>query len=180
MKTVFTCLKTGIALLLILAGAGCAATPASPVPITDTGAGPPMATDTVPPPAPTAAPPTRTPGPTATAPEPYALATEIQHIAGTWTISDALFVRFDEDGTFRSAYSADDLQARPYQVSTYTLEDGRLLIRELSVSGVPSCGTGMGKYEVRLLESGGLQLILIKDGCGPRAGDTAGIYRRVP
>lgn len=108
------------------------------------------------------------------------MVTDVRQIAGTYQFSGLQFVRFDEDGTFRSAHSLEDLESDPCQISRAQLEDGRLKIEEISVSGVPTCGSKLGSYEVRLLDSGGLQLVLIKDACTPRAADTAGVYVRLP
>jgi hypothetical protein len=51
--------------------------------------------------------------------------------------------------------------------------------RVAAVSASPTCGDVVGRYEVRLLESGGLQIVLIEDPCGSRAGSTARVYERV-
>jgi hypothetical protein len=54
-----------------------------------------------------------------------------------------------------------------------------MVITEVSVSGVPTCRKKIGSYEIRLLESGNIQIVAIKDQCPPRAGDVAGEYEPV-
>jgi hypothetical protein len=138
-------------------------------------------TSTTLPSTPTAPPPSATPRPpTPTAPEPYAVVKEAQEIIGTWKFSESDFTRFYEDGTMHDAYSLAQLDDDPFAVNTYEFEEAKLILRELSVSGIPSCGGKVGTYEIRLLQSGNLQIVVIKDSCGPRAGDTHGIYKHVP
>jgi hypothetical protein len=106
--------------------------------------------------------------------------TDLQPILGRWMLTDSIFVRFDEDGTFRGAHRPDELDSGPYHIHRIEFEDGRLQIAEVRVVGVPSCGSKVGRYEARLLDSGNLQLVLIQDACAPRAGDTAGVYAPLP
>jgi hypothetical protein len=106
--------------------------------------------------------------------------TDLKPIIGRWKLTDSLFVRFDDDGIFRGAEHLDELDSNPYQTSTCVFEDGTLVIKDLIVSGVPSCGSEAGRYELRLLGSGDLEIVLIRDKCAGRAGDTAGLYVRVP
>jgi hypothetical protein len=124
---------------------------------------------------------TRTPlAPTATAPEPYVIVTELQQVIGTWKFSDSDFTRFYENGTYHDAYTLAQLDTDPYAVNKIEFDDGHLVAREVSVSGVPPCGGKVGIYELRLLQSGKLQIVVVKDTCGPRAGDTQGIYEHIP
>ncbi len=120
----------------------------------------PTATDTI-------GPPTYTPSPA------FTLATSAQEIIGTWR-ERSLYIRFDEDGTFRQAHALDTLDSRPYAISSYHFEGTTLVTTALSVSGVPSCGDVVGSYEIRLLENGNILITTIQDACSPRAGDTAG------
>lgn len=154
------------------------ATPVSPQPSpgplpSDT----PRATD-VPP---TSAPPTPSlPPPSATAPEPYIVITDPSAIIGTWKTSLPDFVRYYADGTYNEANSLGDLETAPFAIGSYEFSDGFLRVRETEVHGVPSCGGKVGRYELRLLDSGRLQVVVLKDACAARAGDTIGIYERVP
>ena len=132
-----------------------------------------------PPPTSTTLPPTPT-APPPTAPEPYSVVTDAEQIIGTWKFSDTDFTRFYEDGTIHDANSLGQLDADPFAVNSYEFEDGRLIARELSVSGVPPGGGKVGSYEIRLLHLGQIQIVVIKDACVPRAGDTQGIYEHVP
>jgi hypothetical protein len=180
MKTRLLPLNALAAWAAVLALASCGSPAATSPPAPDSPSVAPPSTSTNPPPTPTTMPPTRMPAATATAPGAYALLTDLGQITGTYQFSGLQFVRFDQDGTFRSAHALDDLEADPYQVSSCRLEEGRLVIQEISVSGVPTCGSRVGSYEVRLLDNGDLQVVLIKDGCTPRAADTAGVYSRLP
>jgi len=120
------------------------------------------------------------PPPTATAPEPYTVVIDPGPIIGTWKFSSSDFTRFDLDGTYREARSLENLDDKPFSIGDYNFDNGHLVVKTISVFGVPSCGTKVGKYEVRILDSGKMQIVLIKDSCGPRGGDTKGIYERIP
>jgi len=138
-------------------------------------------TSTTEPPTTTMSIPTKTsPPPTATAPEPYIVVIDPDPIVGTWKFSSSDFTRFDLDGTYREARSLESLDDKPFSIGHYDFDNGYLVVETLSVFGVPSCGTKVGKYEVRILDSGKMQIVLIKDSCGPRGGDTKGIYERIP
>jgi len=52
-------------------------------------------------------------------------------------------------------------------------------IEEISVSGVPTCGSKIGVYGVRLLEGGRIQIVVINDKCSDRAGDISREYEPV-
>jgi hypothetical protein len=137
----------------------------------------PLATD----PPPTSAPPTPSlPPPSATAPEAYIVITDPNAILGTWRTSLPDFVRFYADGAYNEANDLEDLETAPFAIGSYEFSDGYLLVRETEVNGVPSCGGKVGRYELRLLDSGRLQIVVVKDACGARAGDTIGLYERVP
>ena len=141
---------------------GCA--PAAPlVPLTSTP-NPPTATPTLKP-------------PTATPTRAYTLATSAEEIVGTWLAS--YYLRFDKDGTFRQAQTLEELDRQPYAISSYQFEGTKMVITEVSVLGVPTCGKKIGSYEVRLFESGNIRIVVIKDQCAPRAGDIAGEYEPV-
>jgi len=130
---------------------------------------------------PTPIPPTSTPTempPTATSTQAFMLATSAEEIVGTW-FAGSYHIRFDKDGTFRQAYALDKLDSQPYAISSYQFEGTKMVITEISVSGVPSCGKKIGSYEIRLLESDNIQIVAIKDQCPPRAGDVAGEYEPV-
>jgi hypothetical protein len=130
---------------------------------------------------PTPVPPARTPEPpTATPTQAFILATSAEEIVGTWqkTIG-AGYIRFYEDGAFHQARALDNLDSKPFAICEFRFEGTQMLIKEISVSGVPSCGEPIGIYEVRLLEGGKIQIVSIKDKCSPRRGDTATVYEPV-
>jgi len=126
------------------------------------------------PPTPSRVPPTPPRQPTATAPEPYTIVSEPAPLIGTWRFSDSDFTRFYPDGTIHEAANLVSLDGEPFAVNWYSFDEGRLILRELSVSGVPPCGNDPARYEALLLEGGRLQLVDIRDACGPRAGNVRG------
>ena len=161
-------------MLITLLLVGCGAPAATPTPI------PPTATPV--PPTPTPVPPTATPTPkppTATPTQAFTLATSAEEIVGTWLGAGSFYIRFDEDGTFRQAHALDKLDSQPYAINSYQFEGTKMVITEVSVSGVPTCGMKIGSYEIRLLESGNIWIVAIKDQCVPRAWDIAGEYEPV-
>ena len=186
----------GLAVVMLFV-AGCGAPAATPVPPTTTPV-PPTATPTLRPPTatptptvtpssepptetPTPVPPTATPTPeppTATPTQVFTLVTSADEIVGTWR-AGRYFIRFDSDGTFRQAHALDDLESQPYAISSYQFQGGEMVTTEISVSGVPTCGKKVGRYEIRLLESGNIRIVTIKDSCAPRGEDTAGEYEPV-
>jgi hypothetical protein len=100
-------------------------------------------------------------------------------MVGTWqagTVGGRGYIRFDEDGTFRQAYTLDKLDSQPYAIDSYQFDGTRMVATEISVSGVPSCGEKIGTYEIRLLESGNIWVEVIKDRCTKRAIDLPGEY----
>ena len=115
--------------------------------------------------------------PPATASESYVVVTSAEQVLGTWQYLAAR-TRFDQDGTFRSAWSADTLESAPYAISSYRFEGDEMLVTELAVSGVPACGDAVGRYRVWLLESGELQIVAIDDPCSARSGDMTRVHQR--
>jgi hypothetical protein len=108
----------------------------------------------------------------------YVVVTSAEQIIGTW-LRPSRYRRFDEDGTYRSASSANALDGAPSSITSYRFEGGEMLVTEVTANDVPSCGDAVGRYEVRLLESGDLQIVVIEDPCHARAGSTAWVYERV-
>lgn len=141
---------------------------------------PPEPSPTFVPPTNTPVPPSATPTTTPTSERPaasptisFTLATSAEEIIGTWYETN-LYIRFDEDGTFRQANALGDLESRPYAICSFQFEGPKMVIKEISVMGVPSCGDKIGKYEVQKLANGNIKIMTISDGCRPRSGDTAG------
>jgi hypothetical protein len=105
------------------------------------------------------------------------IVTSAEQVLGTWQYLAAR-TRFDDDGTFRSAWSANTLESAPYATSSYRFEGGEMLVAELEVDGVPTCGDAVGRYRVWLLESGEIQIVAIDDPCSARSGDMTRVYQR--
>lgn len=157
---------------------GCGAPAVTPVSPTATPTTVPLTATSVPP---TPVPPTATPTPkpqTATPTEAFTLATSAENIVGTWVVGN-YYIRFDKDGAFRQARALDELASHPYAITSYQFEDTKMVIKEVSVSGVPTCGKKIGNYEIQLLKSGNIRIVPIKDECNPRARDIAGEYEPV-
>lgn len=161
--------------------------PAAPAPTV----APPTATQAPPTATPTPKPPTATPTPippTAAPTQPptaaltptqaFTPATSADKITGTWVMGN-YYIRFDRDGTFRQAHALDKLDSQPYAVNSYQFEGTKMIMTEIKVSGVPTCGKKVGSYEIRLLENGRIRIVAIKDECAPRTGDIAGEYEPV-
>ena len=159
------------------ASAGTPAPPAdTPVPPTATPVPP---TDTPVPPTDTPVPPTPTPvPPTETSAAAFTLASSAEEIVGTWQLG-SYTIRFDDDGTCSQMgpYTSDD---RPYAINEFSFDGTRMSLKEISVVPfIASCGSKVGVYEVRLLESGTIQIVAINDKCTDRAGDVEGEYEPV-
>jgi hypothetical protein len=191
-----------VVLLLAACGGACtvpsesAVSATTPDPPTDTPVVPPTdtpvpPTDTPVPPTATPVPPTDTPVPSTDTPVPptpvpptetsaaaFTLATSAKEILGTWQLG-SYTIRFDDDGTCSQMgpYTSDD---RPYAINKFSFDGPRMSLKEISVSPfLASCGSKVGVYEVRLLESGTIQIVAINDKCTDRAGDVEGEYEPV-
>ena len=101
-------------------------------------------------------------------------------MVGTWQYADTFFYRFYPDGTYHQAHAVEELESKPYVISKYWFELGRMSVEDISVSGVPSCQPDIGVYEVRLLENGNIDIVTIKDKCTERARETAFELEPVP
>jgi len=120
-----------------------------------------------------------TPRPTSTPTEAFTLARSADEIIGTWFNPAIVTHRFNKDGTVQHANTPDSID-QPFAINEFWFEGTKLFIKEISVSGVPSCGKVIvGIYEARMLASGRLQLRVIEDKCKPRKGDTEGIFEPV-
>ena len=173
-------------ILLIVTVAGCTSRPPSPAPSTATEtSAPPTATGTSVPPTATetSASPTATgtsTPPTAPAPLPFTLAAHAEDLIGTWRRLDGLYVRFYDDGTYHQGFSLRDLDSMPAMANTYAFDGPQIRVMEISSAVGLSCGSDVGIYEVRLLEGGGIQIVVINDSCGFRRSDYRGVYEAVP
>jgi hypothetical protein len=166
-------LQTLGAILIPLLIVGCGVPVATPTPIPSSAI---PASPTVTPVPPTAT--LTSKPPTATPTQAFTLATSAEKIVGTW-VRGTYYIRFEKDGTFRQAHELDKLDSQPYAITSYLFEGTEMVITEVSVSGVPTCGKKIGNYEIRFFESGNIQIVAIKDQCAPRTGDISGEYEPV-
>jgi hypothetical protein len=117
-------------------------------------------------------------------PTPPVLVTSAETLIGSWEPksggSDAMFMRFNADGTCRQSYSLDGLTNGPQVECTYTFGLGVLAMTAVKLNGVPACPSPTGKYEVRLAADGRVQLVATEDTCTPRKNSTRGVYQRIP
>ncbi len=155
----------------------CAA-PTTPIPPTNPPTAEPPRPVSTPEPTLTPAPSLTPKPPTATPTPAFTLATSAEEIFGTWH-AGSYYIRFDKDGTFRQADALEKLENSPYAINSYHFEGTKMVMTEVAVSGVPTCGKGTGSYEIRLLKSDKIRIVAIKDECAPRAGDIAGEYESV-
>jgi hypothetical protein len=90
--------------------------------------------------------------------------TSVEEIVGTWqkTIGPG-YIRFYEDCTFHEADAQESVDSQPLATNSYQFEGTEVVMKEVSVSGVPSCGESIGTYEIRLLESGSIRLVVLED-----------------
>ena len=166
-------------ILLIVTVAGCTSRPPSPAPSTATEtSAPPTATGTSVPPTATE---TSAP-PTATAPSPFTLAARPEEIIGTWrrTASGTYitYIQFYDDGTFHQGSRLRDLDTTPPLIQSYAFDGTLVYVKEIYSAGHPTSDE-LGTYHVRLLEGGGIQIIVVSDSY-LRTTDTQGVYEPVP
>jgi hypothetical protein len=116
--------------------------------------------------------------PTETPRAEFTLATSAEEILGTWQ-KGSYTIRFDDNGkcSQMGPYRADGY---PYAVNEFSFDGPRMSLKEISLyHALASCGSKVGVFEVRLLESGTIQIVAINDKCADRAGDVAGEYESV-
>jgi hypothetical protein len=105
------------------------------------------------------------------------LASSPEDVIGTWKwIAGEYYIRFDDDGTARLAYSQDELQGSPFVTMSYQFDGTKVVIKEISVSVVESCGSTVGNYEIPMLNNGNIQLVAVNDKCEGRAGEFSAEY----
>ena len=122
-----------------------------------------------------------TPTPTPTpAPTPV-LAAKADDIVGTWVGigADALYERFNADGTLQVAKSLKNLADKPDARMTFRFEGTRLILTEVEAIGLPSCDAKTAVYEVQLLPDGNMKFVAIDDKCSPRKRSTAKTHKPV-
>jgi hypothetical protein len=101
-----------------------------------------------------------------------------EEILGTWQ-QGGYTIRFDDNGkcSQKGPYRAD---GHPYAVSEFSFDGAGMSLKEISLyPDLPSCGSRVGVYEVRLLESGTIEIVAVNDKCAVRAGDIEGVYESV-
>ena len=126
--------------------------------------------------------PTATARPTATLPPGARLATSLEDIAGTWVglEADRMYQRFNLDGTCFSSVSLENLNTNPAVESTCRFEGDQLIMTDVKVTGLTSCGGKPGRYQVHLLANGNIAFVRVFETCAPRGRSTAMEHERVP
>jgi len=131
-------------------------------------------------PTPTPIPDTPTPaGPTAT-PTPV-LVMSIEGIVGDWFAkgADAMYHRFNSDGSCLVATTKERLDTQPSVECTCTFEDTQMTMECQEAVGLPPC-PGDGIYEVELLSNGNIYFRRVRDSCGARVNTMRQEYYLVP
>ena len=113
--------------------------------------------------------------PTATLPAGARLATSLEDIAGTWvgTTADRMYQQFNLDGTCYTSVSLEKLNTQPGVESTCAFEADVLVMTDVKVTGLPSCGGKPGRYQVHLLDNGNIIFTRVFETCAPRGRTTA-------
>ncbi len=126
--------------------------------------------------------PEHTARPTATLPAGARLATSLEDIAGTWvgTTADRMYQRFNVDGTCYTSVSLEKLNTNPAVESTCIFEGDVLVMTDVKVTGLPSCGGKPGRYQVHLLANGNIIFARVFETCAPRGRSTAQEHEPVP
>ncbi|MGD0920043.1 MAG: hypothetical protein ABSB22_26700 [Thermodesulfobacteriota bacterium] len=108
------------------------------------------------------------------------LATSAEEIFGTWVAGSSHYLRFDQDGTFRGANTLDQLNSLPYSINSYQFNGTKMVITEVW-GAIPAntCGEKIASYEIQLLESGNIRIVVIEDQCQRRAANIPGEYKPV-
>ncbi len=110
----------------------------------------------------------------------FTLAKSSEEVVGTWIKrSGTTYIRIDDDGTLREARALDDLDSQPFAINSYQFTGTQMLLKEVSVEGVPSCGGFIDSFEIRLLESGNIWIVTLEGECRNRAGSFSGEYEPV-
>jgi hypothetical protein len=86
-------------------------------------------------------------------------------ITGVWKQEDA-YTQFNEDGTYRTAYTLAFLEKAPFEVGQFRLEGTSFTFITSDESWL--CPGLIGSYEVELTEQGQLQFVLQEDACEMR------------
>lgn len=109
------------------------------------------------------------------------LATSAKDIVGTWVGigTDGLYQSFNEDGTCQTATLLDNLATKPDVESTFRFEGTHFILTEVMATGLPSCSSKPGTYEIQLLTNGNIKFIRIQDSCAGRAKSTAQEHKPV-
>jgi hypothetical protein len=129
-------------------------------------------------------PPSPTPLPTVTQAPPtptfsVGVADAVEEILGVWGYPGWAFMRFAGDGMLSQAATREELDTTPFAVCKFWFSGSQLLIKEVKVRGVPSCGATTGKYQVELLAPDRIRVIVVEDRCEARANELAGEYTRL-
>jgi hypothetical protein len=90
-----------------------------------------------------------------------------------------MYQRFKNDGTHYLSVSLENLNTKPAVEGTCRFEGNVLVLTDVKVTGLPSCGGRPGRYQVHLLPSGNITFVRVFETCQPRGHSTAMEHRPV-
>ncbi len=93
-------------------------------------------------------------------------AINVEDLIGAWTFGGG-YHQFNEDGTYVTAASADELASQPLEYGEFRLEGTTLTFITNEESGV--CAGTTGNYEVEIAEEDRIEITLVEDSCSERA-----------
>jgi len=103
----------------------------------------------------------------------------VEDLIGVWETDEPSFVQFNEDGTYRIAFSEETLQESPVERGAFTLEGTSFTL--ISDEASESCAEGdRGRYENEVLGDDRIRQVLVEDECSIRASTGDVTIERVP
>ena len=89
-------------------------------------------------------------------------------LSGIWMDAVSMYTEFRDDGTFRAADSIGGLETLPMDQGTFQLQGNEFTLTS-DEDTVFGRGT-VGIYQVRLTETGDLEMVQLEDPCRERVG----------
>ncbi len=92
-------------------------------------------------------------------------AINVEDLIGIWTLGGN-YHQFNEDGTYVTAASADELASQPLEYGEFRLEGTTLTFITNEESGW--CAGNTGNYEVEIAAEDRIEITLVEDSCSER------------